>query len=193
MQQRNSFHKLNIRGLASRWYLGQKEIFGFGRQAVGGRLMVGIGLGDFGVAKWGMRPVLMRPVLAGAGLLAGLLFSTHASAQSATWLASPGSGDFNTAANWSPAVVPTGTASFGFSNTTALSFSADTSIGGFTLNPGASAYNFTVGAGRTVSFTGAGITINGGSATFTNAFIVNFDNASTAGNQCWKFDAHQHS
>jgi autotransporter-associated beta strand protein len=32
-----------------------------------------------------------------------------------------------------------------------------------------------------VSFTGAGITIDGGSATFTNAFIVNFDNASTAG------------
>jgi autotransporter-associated beta strand protein len=148
---------------------------------VGGRLIVGIGLGDFGVAKWGMRPVLIRPVLAGAGLLAGLLFSTHASAQSATWLASPGSSDFNTAANWSPAAVPTGTASFGFSNTTALSFSADASIGGFTLNPGASAYNFTVGAGRTVSFTGAGISVNGGSATFTNAFIVNFDNASTAG------------
>ena len=120
--------------------------------------------------------------LLAASLAIGMMSTAPpARAQNATWLASPGSSDLNTAANWNPATVPTATASFGLSSTTALSFSADTSIGGFTLNPGASAYNFTVGAGRTVSFTGAGITVNGGSATFTNAFIVNFDNASTAG------------
>jgi autotransporter-associated beta strand protein len=137
--------------------------------------------GAWGVAARGTRGV-RRLTLVAASLAIGMMSTAPlARAQNATWLVSPGSGDFNTAANWSPAAVPTGTASFGFSNTTALSFSADTSIGGFTLNPGASAYNFTVGAGRTVSFTGAGITINGGSATFTNAFIVNFDNASTAG------------
>ena len=120
--------------------------------------------------------------LAAASLAVGMMsVAPLARAQNATWLVSPGSGDFNTATNWNPAAVPTGTATFGFSNTAALSFSADTSIGGFTLNSGASSYNFTVGAGRTVSFTGAGITINGGSATFTNAFIINFDNAATAG------------
>jgi len=138
-----------------------------------------MGVGRGGMATRGIRGVRRLTL---ASLAIGMMSTApSARAQNASWLVSPGSGDFNTAANWSPAAVPTGTASFGFSNTTALSFSADTSIGGFTLNSGASAYNFTVGAGRTVTFTGAGITINGGSATFTNAYIVNFDNASTAG------------
>ena len=44
-------------------------------------------------------------------------------AQDATWLSSPASGDWNTATNWSPASVPIGTATFGFSNTTAITFS----------------------------------------------------------------------
>src|SRR5690349_5481231 len=65
-------------------------------------------------------------------------------AQDATWLANPGTGDFNTAANWNPAAVPTGTAFFGTSTTTNLSFSAaTTTIGGWTFNTGASAYTFT--------------------------------------------------
>ena len=123
-----------------------------------------------------------RLTLVAASMAIGMMsLAASARAQNAIWLASPGSGDFNTAANWNPATVPTGTASFGFSNAAALSFSADTTIGGITLNSGASAYNFTVGGSRTVTFTGAGITINGGSAAFTNGYIVNFDNASTAG------------
>src|SRR5580693_10134054 len=65
-----------------------------------------------------------------------------ARAQDATWLPNPTSGDFNTAANWNPATVPTGTASFGMSNTTALAFSAGTAVGGWTFNAGASAYTF---------------------------------------------------
>ena len=44
-----------------------------------------------------------------------------------------------------PATVPTGTAFFSTSGTTALSFSASASFGGWTFNPGASAYNFTNG------------------------------------------------
>src|SRR5215203_5714590 len=51
-----------------------------------------------------------------------------ASAQNATWRANPDSGNFNTAANWSPGTVPTGIASFGSSSRTAISFSANTTV-----------------------------------------------------------------
>jgi uncharacterized protein with beta-barrel porin domain len=105
--------------------------------------------------------------------------ASPAAAQDATWLATPGSGDFNTAANWNPATVPTGTALFGTSNTTALSFSADTTIGGWTFNAGASNYTFS-NIGQMVQFNGAGIVVNGGSASLTTRFL-NFFNASTAG------------
>ena len=118
-----------------------------------------------------------------AALLASVALTAlavPAAAQDATWLQNPGSGDFNTAANWSPATVPTGTAFFGTSNTTALSFSAGTTIGGWTFNAGASNYTFT--NGQILTFTGAGIVINGGSATITNNGTVRFFNTSTAGN-----------
>ena len=41
-----------------------------------------------------------------------------------------------------PATVPTGTAFFNASNTTALSFSANATVGGWTFNAEASAYTF---------------------------------------------------
>ena len=102
-----------------------------------------------------------------------------AHAQDATWLQTPGSADFNTAANWSPATVPTGTASFDTSSQTNVSFSANTTIGGWTFNPGASNYNFT--NGQILQFNGAGIVIDGGSATITNHNNLTFLGTSTAG------------
>jgi autotransporter-associated beta strand protein len=115
-----------------------------------------------------------------AASLGGILFSAlAANAQDATWLAAPGTGDFNTAANWTPATVPTGTASFGASNTTNLTISAATTIGGWTFNAGASNYTFT-NNGSLLTFTGAGIVINGGSANITSSFM-DFQNSSTAG------------
>ena len=80
--------------------------------------------------------------------------------------------------------VPTGTASFGTSNTTSLSFSANTTIGGWTFNSGASNYSFTIPPNPTdvlVVFTGAGIVINGGSASITSNNQLRFINGSTAG------------
>jgi autotransporter-associated beta strand protein len=103
-----------------------------------------------------------------------------ARAQDATWLAAPGSGDFNTAANWNPATVPTGTAFFKTSSVTGLTFSAFTPIGGWTFNSGASAYSFTNNS-QILQFNGAGIVINGGSATITNKSFLFFANSSTAG------------
>jgi autotransporter-associated beta strand protein len=132
-----------------------------------------------------------RPRALQAALLASsalLLAALPAAAQDATWnnpatVAGPVAGtfDFNTAANWTPATVPTGTAFFGTSSTTALSFSTNTSIGGWTLNAGASNYTFT--DGQNLNFTGAGIVINGGSATITitNTGLIGFNNPSAAG------------
>jgi hypothetical protein len=102
-------------------------------------------------------------LVAVAALLPGV-----ARAQDATWLAAPASNNFNTAANWSTATVPTGTAFFDTSNTTSLTFSnAFTVVGGWTFNVGAPAYTFTIG-GVSVNLNGAGIVINGGSASITN-------------------------
>jgi autotransporter-associated beta strand protein len=102
-----------------------------------------------------------------------------AHAQDATWLASPGTNNFNTGSNWSTGTVPTGIAFFDTSNTTGLTFSAFTTLGGWTFNAGASAYTFT--NGQTLALTGAGISINGGSATITNNHNLYFYNTSTAG------------
>ena len=88
-------------------------------------------------------------------------------AQDATWLLNPGAGDFNSAANWTPATVPTGTASFDKSNNNELRFSAPTTLGGFTFNAGALAYTF-INPGFGLTFDGAGIVVNGGSATIIN-------------------------
>jgi autotransporter-associated beta strand protein len=123
----------------------------------------------------------LAALLATTALVAvAVLVPGAARAQDATWLATPGSGDFNTAANWNPAAVPTGTAFFGTSSVTGLSFSANSTFGGWTFNSGAPAYTFSNGS-VTLSFTGAGIVIDGGSATISNDGLLAFSHGSTAG------------
>jgi autotransporter-associated beta strand protein len=115
--------------------------------------------------------------------LAACALVAPAQAQDATWLANPGSGDFNTDANWNPATVPSGTASFGASTTTNLTLSTTTSLGGWTFSAGAPAYTFAVTGGE-LSFTGTGIAANGTSVTLaSNSPIgaIDFNNMSTAG------------
>jgi autotransporter-associated beta strand protein len=121
---------------------------------------------------------LLARLLAGTALVAAATLS--AAAQDATWLATPSTGDFNTGVNWDTGTVPTGTASFNTSTTTGLSFSANTTVGGWTFNAGASAYTFT--NGRIVQFNGAGIVVHGGSVAITNNFVLQFAATSTAGN-----------
>jgi hypothetical protein len=91
-----------------------------------------------------------------------------AAAQDATWSPTAATGNFNSATNWTGLSVPASpsTAFFGTETTgaTALSFSAITLIGGFTFNTGASNYTFLLN--NVVNFNGAGIVINGGSASF---------------------------
>jgi autotransporter-associated beta strand protein len=87
--------------------------------------------------------------------------------------------DYGTAANWTPAGPPDGTASFGASANTNVSVFNANLVGGWTFNAGAFAYTFTNNG--IIGFSGSGITINSGSATITNNGGLQFSNASTAG------------
>jgi autotransporter-associated beta strand protein len=116
-------------------------------------------------------------------------------AGSATWKANPTSGDWNTAANWTPPTVPNGpadTATFAASNITGVSLSADTEVNGIAFNAGASAFTITVSASTSTSsqltISGVGITNNSGIAqnfaiTTVSNFVANlvFTNSATAG------------
>jgi autotransporter-associated beta strand protein len=132
------------------------------------------------------------------------VISAPASAQIATWdnpatVAGPvpGTFDYSAAGNWTPATVPTAVAIFGASSTSNLSFSSNTtSIGEFSFTSSASNYNFNFDVGQALTFTGVGVRIDGGSATFTggqiffnsgtaatatfNGSILQFQNSSTA-------------
>ena len=132
-------------------------------------------------------------LLAGVALAALIVPILPAAGQNATWNATatvagptPGTFDFNAPANWTPnaaPIGPTGTAFFGATTTPSLSFSAPTTlIDRWTFNVDASAYTFT--NEQLIFFNGAGILINGGSATITNnglGGIIIFRNFSTAG------------
>ena len=131
----------------------------------------------------------MRTYLLSTVAAAALLAATSARAQDATWLLNPGSGSFNTATNWNPAVVPTNTAIFDASNTTFILFQpfTTTSVATLQFNSGAPAYSFATSEPlfTSISVTGAGIVDNSSNApTFIvgNQANLSFRNASTAGN-----------
>lgn len=115
-----------------------------------------------------------------ASLLAiACLAPLGAAGQNATWLAIPGSGDFGTATNWTPATVPTGTASFDTSNTTGISIATPTTVSGFTFNAGASAYNFQIA--NILTLTGTGIANNSSQTqSFVNNGAIVVNNAGSA-------------
>src|SRR6266480_2840274 len=134
-----------------------------------------------------------RILLSGAAVLT-LLFSAASSsfAGSATWKASPATGDWNTATNWNPATVPNGTgdtATFASSNITGVSLSQSTAVDGVVFNAGASAFTIDTGAGLLLGFFGVGITNNSGiRQNFVAAVdgpskfgIIDFTNGATAG------------
>jgi hypothetical protein len=87
-------------------------------------------------------PKKIRELFLGIVAATTLLAVMPARGQDATWLLTPGSVDYNTAANWTPATVPTGTASFGTTTVPNLTFSSSTVVGGWTFNAGAPAYTF---------------------------------------------------
>ena len=160
-----------------------------------------------GSFRWRSKPFLSKQIGPGALAIVLGLCATEAYGQDATWLLSPGSTDWDIAANWAPAAVPTGTAIFGASNTTTITFSSGADIGTIQLNAGAPAYTFDISNSALV-ITGTGIVNNSsnsptlnnigpegtfflGTSTADNAIIINqaqsggfteFANSSTAGN-----------
>jgi hypothetical protein len=85
---------------------------------------------------------------------------------SAQWDLDPISGDWNTADNWTPTGVPNGptdTATFGLSNTTDVSISADTEVNSIIFTSGATnPYTITANIGFTLTISGVGIVNNSG-------------------------------
>src|SRR5712691_9214379 len=90
-------------------------------------------------------------------ILISLACALHAHAGSATWNLNPTSGDWNTAANWTPNTVPNGPndiATFGVSQTTGISLSTSVGLNGMVFNPGASVY--TISLTGSINFSGTG-------------------------------------
>ena len=135
----------------------------------------------------------------GAGLIGiGLMFllSAIAYAGNATWDLNPGSGDWNTFANWTPMTVPNGpadTATLGLSNLTNVSTSENTEVSGITFTAAATnPYTITSHAeGGVLTISGTGITNNSGTTQYFvaalsgfaggNTLALEFKNSATAG------------
>src|SRR3954471_21859370 len=136
----------------------------------------------------GQRQTVLRPHCWCATLVgsAMLVAAPAALAQDATWLTNPGSAEFNAAANWTPASVPLGTATFGGSATTTLTltFVGTVNLGAFQFDAGAPAYTFNLASGGGVRFNGDGIVNNSSNAPTFNVgdspLFFNF--SSSAGN-----------
>jgi autotransporter-associated beta strand protein len=125
-----------------------------------------------------------RLVLAAAVAVAGVAH-TPALAQNAAWKANPGSNDFNTGSNWTGGTRPTGTATFGQSNTTTLSISRPvTTLDTLKFTGGAPAYTFNIGVADLLQLTGSGIVNNSANApTFNlNGGGIFFRKNASAGN-----------
>ena len=130
------------------------------------------------------------PVAAALRFSLIFLVSAVAYADSAQWNLNPTSGDWNTAANWTPMTVPNGPgdiATFDFSDSTNVSTSANTEVNSVIFTPaGTSPYTITTGHDATFTISGAGIINNSGIA---QNFVTNggqfgqisFTNNATAG------------
>jgi len=139
-----------------------------------------------------------RLIEATISAVAVLALGEAAAAQDARWKASPPGNDWNNPADWDPATVPTGTASFGASSRTEIVFSQrNIAVGRMLFESGAPAYTFVLDGGQRLRVTGFGIeNLSASPATFligtrpTNIFPssdpfspeVRFEGSSTAGN-----------
>ena len=105
----------------------------------------------------GLRQMLRDRVLV---LLVSVCLGTLAAhSQNATWSSTPGTNVWNTDSNWTtPATVPTGTAIFDLSNTTAIQFAplSTTAVGTLHFDPGAPDYTFSL-LDNTLTINAAGI------------------------------------
>jgi autotransporter-associated beta strand protein len=113
-----------------------------------------------------------------------LLVPSVTYAISAQWDLDPISGDWNTAANWTPMGVPNGSAdvaTFGLSHTTDVSISEDTEVNGIIFNSAAmNPYTIGVNPDITLTLSGTGITNNSG---IGQSFFLSGHGSGEAGGQ----------
>src|SRR5689334_587399 len=109
---------------------------------------------------------------------------------SATWNLNPTSSDWNTAANWNPATVPNGAsdiATFGASNTTSVSLSANVAVNEIVFAATAGPFTITTPASsHFLTISGNGITNSSGQSqnvTVPPASTLKFENTATVGPQ----------
>jgi autotransporter-associated beta strand protein len=114
-------------------------------------------------------------------------------ADSATWTMNPMSGDWNTAANWTPNTVPNGpndTATFAISNSPTIRLSAATDVKEIVFASGAGAFSITATTQAGLTFSGAGVINDSGTTQnfVTTAFagdssigVITFSGRSSAG------------
>jgi hypothetical protein len=125
---------------------------------------------------------MKRLIVAAICCLLTFILPTATYAISAQWDLDPISGDWNTAANWTPNGVPNGPAdiaTFGLSNTTDVFISANTEVNGITFTSAATnPYNITASPGLTLTISGVGITNNSG---VTQNFVTGVDGTGNRG------------
>lgn len=105
-------------------------------------------------------------------------------AGSAQWSLTPGSNDWNTPTNWTPAAFPdspSDTATFATSSVTGISLSANVTLDALVFNSGASAFTINTNSVQ-MFFEGGGVTNNSGvTQNFTTGNGIEFDNSASAG------------
>ena len=109
-------------------------------------------------------------------------------ARAQTWLSNPGSGDWNTATNWNPGIVPNGivTATFDTTTNPVVTLTQDVEVSGITFNNTASPYTITLDPLYTLSIFGTGITNNSG---VTQNFVTTVDANGNAARLLFSFGA----
>jgi hypothetical protein len=140
--------------------------------------------------RWQLEITMKTLILAAIRCSLIFLIPTATYAISAQWDLDPISRDWNVVANWTPKGVsnsPADTATFGLSNTTDVSTSANTEIDSIIFTSAATnPYTITISGSLTLTISGVGITNNSGIAQnfITNGVVgrLVFTNNATAGN-----------
>jgi autotransporter-associated beta strand protein len=121
--------------------------------------------------------------------LVAVLLCVAANLQAQTWSSSPGTGDWNTASNWSsPSIVPNAQsafATFGTSSTTSVLLSSGVSLDTLQFNGGASAFTINTNSNNVLALFGSGVANNSSaiqSLTVGSGGEIDFYNAASAGN-----------
>jgi hypothetical protein len=127
----------------------------------------------------------------GIALCLLLVLVSTSFAGSATWQATPATGDWNTATNWTPQTVPNGVsdvATFQQSSVTSISTSAVINVGDIVFDTNASDFTITVRDNFLID--GTGIIFNNPSAFRTQTFVcpppavISFLKSAAVGGEC---------